>query len=91
VPALNLHLPTLCEYIVRGERYKYNETSFRMQTVAENSARIALDRTSITLRLPELEYLLVNLTVLANQLARYKFAEIELLVAACVQNAALVE
>jgi hypothetical protein len=49
--------------------------TFRMQTIAENSARIALDRTTITLRLPELEYLLLNLSTLANQLAWYKLAE----------------
>jgi len=46
--------------------------SFRMQTVEENSARIALDQTSFTFRLHELEYLLLNLTTLANQMARYK-------------------
>ena len=46
-----------------------------MQTVAENSAKIVLDHTSITLRLHELKYLLLNLTTLANQMARYKLAE----------------
>ena len=46
-----------------------------MQTVAENPAIIALDRTSVTLRLLELEYLLLNLTALANHLARDKLAE----------------
>lgn len=46
-----------------------------MQTVAENFVRIALDRTSVTLSVPELEYLLLNLTTLTNQLARYKLAE----------------
>jgi hypothetical protein len=59
---------------------------FRIQTVAENSARIALDRSSVSLRLPELEYLLLNLTTLANQLARYKLAEAD--VSAYVQSAA---
>ena len=47
----------------------------QMQTVAENPAIIALDRTSVTLRLLELEYLLLNLTALANHLARDKLAE----------------
>ena len=46
-----------------------------MQTIAVNSARIALDRTSVMLKLPELEYLMLNLTALSNQLARYKLAE----------------
>jgi hypothetical protein len=46
-----------------------------MQTVVEISARIALDRTAIALRLPDLEYLLLNLTALANQLAPFKMAE----------------
>lgn len=49
--------------------------SLRMQTVAENSARIALDWTFVILRLPKLEYLLLNLTALAIQLARYQLAE----------------
>jgi hypothetical protein len=48
--------------------------SFQIQTVAENSGRI--DRTSITLKLPELGYLLMNLTIPANQLARCKLAEV---------------
>ena len=59
--------------------------SYRTQTVAENSARIALDRTSVTLRLPELKYLLVNLTTLANQLVWYKLDEAD--VSAYMQNA----
>lgn len=39
--------------------------SFQTQTVAEYSAKIAIDPMSITLRLLELEYLLLNLTTLA--------------------------
>jgi argininosuccinate lyase len=54
--------------------------SFRMQTVVENPARIALDRIFITLRLPELEYLLLNLTALANQLALFTTAEADVFV-----------
>jgi hypothetical protein len=46
-----------------------------MQTVAENSAKISLNWTSITLRLPKLKYLLLNLTAVANHLVRYKLAE----------------
>ena len=49
--------------------------SLRMQTVGENSATIVLDPTSITLRLHELEYLVLNLATLANQMARYRLAE----------------
>jgi hypothetical protein len=60
--------------------------SFRMQTVAGNSARITLDHKSLTLRLRELEYLVLNLTALANQMARYKLAEPG--VSAYVQSAA---
>jgi hypothetical protein len=56
-------------------------------TVMENSARIALDPTSITLGLPVLEYLLLNLTALANQLVRFKMAETE--VSAYAQSAVL--
>jgi hypothetical protein len=54
--------------------------------VAGNSARITLDHTSLTLRLHELEYLVLNLTALANQMARYKLAEAD--VSAYVQSAA---
>ena len=36
---------------------------------------IALDRTSVNLKIPEIEYLLLNPTVLYNQLARYWMAE----------------
>ena len=57
-----------------------------MQTVAENSARIVLDLTSITLRLHDLEYIVLNLTTLANQMARYRLAEAD--VSAYVQIAA---
>lgn len=49
--------------------------SFRMQTVAKNSARIALDHKSTTLRLHELEYLVLNRTTIANQMAWYYLAE----------------
>jgi hypothetical protein len=57
-----------------------------MQILAEYYSRIILDRTSITLKLPELEYLLLNLTTLTNQLARYKLFEGE--VSIYVQSAA---
>lgn len=70
VSTLALHSPELCEHLARRERCTCNETSFRMQTVAENSARIAIDRASITLKLPKLEYLMLNLTAMANLLAR---------------------
>ena len=51
--------------------------SFRMQTAVENSARIALDRTSVTFKLPEIEYLMLNLAAQSNQLARYELAKAE--------------
>ena len=75
ISILALHLPKLCEYLTRFELYKCNEMSFRVQTLTEYSARIALDRTAITLKLPKLEYMLLSLTMLANQLARYKLPE----------------
>jgi hypothetical protein len=52
--------------------------SFRMQTVPGNSGRITLDHTSLTLRPHELEYVVLNLTALANQMARYQLAEADL-------------
>jgi hypothetical protein len=60
--------------------------SFRMQTVAGNSARITLDNTSLTLRLHELEYLVLKFSALANQMARHKLAEAD--VSSYVQSAA---
>jgi hypothetical protein len=59
---------------------------FWMQTVTEYSAGIALDQTSVTLRLPDLEYLVLNLNTLANQMARYNVVEAD--VTAYVQSAA---
>ena len=59
--------------------------SFRVPTVAEHYTRIALDRTSVTLKRPELEYLILNLTALLNQLARYKLDTAD--VSACVLSA----
>ena len=56
VSTLALHLPRLCEHLARGERYRWNEMSFRMQTVAENAARIAFDRTSVMLKLSSSTY-----------------------------------
>jgi hypothetical protein len=57
-----------------------------MHTVAENTATIAINRTFVTIKLPELEYLMQNLTALANQLAWYKLAETD--VFAYVRSAA---
>ena len=85
IPILAIHLPKLCEHLLRGEQYKCKEMSFRMQSVAENLARIVLDHMSITLRLHELEYLVLNLTTLANQMAWYRLAEAD--VSAYVQIA----
>jgi Rad3-related DNA helicase len=69
------HLPKLCEHLFRGEQYKCNGLSFRVQTAANNLAWVVFDRASITLKLDELEYLMRNLTTLANYLGRYKLAE----------------
>ena len=55
-----------------GKLYRFTEMLFWMQTVTDNSARITLKRASITLKLSELEHLLLNLTTMANQLARYR-------------------
>ena len=75
VRTLALHLPNMCEHLARGERYRCNEMPFRMQTLVDTLAKIALDRTSVNLRLPELEYLLLNLPIPANHLARYRLTE----------------
>jgi hypothetical protein len=52
--------------------------SFQMQTVSENSTRIAIVWASINFKLPELEYVMSNLTTLANQLARCRLAETDI-------------
>jgi DNA-directed RNA polymerase subunit H (RpoH/RPB5) len=36
---------------------------------------MSLDRRFVTISIPELNYLLLNLTVLVNQLPRYKMAD----------------
>ena len=59
---------------------------FRVQTVPENAARVAFDRTSVTFKLPKFEYVILNFTELSNQLARYKLSEAD--VSAYVQSAA---
>ena len=86
IPTVVLKLPKLCDYMIRGEQYKCNEMSYRMQTVAGNSARITLDHTSLRLRLHELEYIELNITALVNQMARYKLVESD--VSTYVQSAA---
>jgi hypothetical protein len=50
-----------------------------VQTAANNTARVIFDHASITLKLHELEYLMRNLPTLANQLARYKLSEVDVL------------
>jgi hypothetical protein len=54
---------------------------------SSKTARIALDHTSIAFRLHELEYLLLNLTTLSHQLARYTLFDAD--VSAYVQSAAV--
>jgi hypothetical protein len=49
MPTVARHLPKLCEHLVRGEQYKCDEMSFRVQTAANNSASFVFDRSSITL------------------------------------------
>jgi hypothetical protein len=46
-----------------------------MHTLVDNSAKMAFERTSATLRLPELEYLLLNLPVQKDHLARYRLTK----------------
>jgi hypothetical protein len=48
-----------------------------MQNFSDTSAKIALERVSISLRLLELEYLLLNRPVLTNELERNKLAELD--------------
>jgi hypothetical protein len=52
--------------------------SFRLQTVigeVEPAAKFTMDRRSITLKLGELTYLLLNMSTLVRQLAQYRMAE----------------
>jgi hypothetical protein len=66
-------------YLVRGERYIFNEMTFRMQTIVDNSARIAPERTPANLKLPEIEYLMLNLSAPHNQLSGRRGVLAELL------------
>ena len=55
-----------------------NELSFRLQTViggVEPAAKFTMDRRSITPKVGELKYLLLNMSILVRQLARYTMAE----------------
>jgi hypothetical protein len=75
VSALSLHLPNLCYHMLRGERYRCNEMSFRMVTVADDQAKVSLNWAAVTLGLLELEYLLLNPPTIATQLDIYQLAE----------------
>jgi hypothetical protein len=75
VSALSVHLPNQCDHMLRGERYRCNEMSFRIVTVADDQAKVCLDRAVVTLGLLELEYLLLNLPTPTAQLERYRLGE----------------
>jgi hypothetical protein len=53
VSVVSLYLPILCDYLIRGERYWFNKM-FRVLTVADYQARIALDSAPMTLGLLDL-------------------------------------
>ena len=58
--------------------YKCNELSFRLQTVtggAEPASNFTMDRRSITLKVGELKYLLLNMSTLVRHLGRLTMAE----------------
>jgi hypothetical protein len=73
-----VHLSTLCEHLCKQEPYKCNELSFLLQTVTggvEPAAKFTNDRRYITLKVGELKHLLLNMSSLVRQLARYTMAE----------------
>jgi hypothetical protein len=58
--------------------YKYNELSFRLQTVTggvEPASKFTMDRRSITLNVGELKYLLLDMSTLVRQLAQYTMSD----------------
>lgn len=57
-----------------------------MQNAFENAVMIAFDRTSVTRNHRELVYIMLNLTALSNQLARYDLVEVD--VSASIQSVA---
>ena len=74
---LSFHLPKLCEHLWKQGPYRCNELSFCLQTVTgvEAAAKISMDRRSITVKVGELNYLLLNLLTLVHQLKRYRMSE----------------
>lgn len=66
---LSQHLPKLCENMCNNQTYACKKLLFRLQA----SATVTYDKQSISLRLNELNYLLVTFVTLENQLARYTF------------------
>ena len=75
---MSVHLPTLCEHLYKQELYKWNEFPFRLQIVTggfEPGAKFTMDRRSLTLKVCDLKYLLLDMSTFVRQLARYTMSD----------------
>ena len=66
-----IHLPKLCEHLSEDKPYKCTEMGFQIQTVGK-LVKIKLNKKCIVLKNNEVHYLLTNIVLLQNQLARYE-------------------
>ena len=53
------------------EPYKCHELLFKLQTCGDDCAKLSFDGSAITLKMAELNYLLLNMGTIESQLARY--------------------
>ena len=74
---LAFHLPKLCEHVCKSIPYKYSEMGFQLRTTGK-MVRVKLNKNSIVLHNEELNYLLINMMVLQNHLARYEMCTSDL-------------
>lgn len=74
VYTLTVHLPKLCENMRNKEPYKCHELLFKLQTCGDDCAKLSFDGSAITLKMAELNYLLLNMGTIESQLARYSLA-----------------
>jgi hypothetical protein len=53
------------------EAYKCHELFFKLQTCGDDCAKLSFDKSAITPKMNELNYLLLNIGTIESQLARY--------------------
>lgn len=73
--SIEAHTTKLCENMCNQQPYIYRELTFCQLTSGGGDAKLTLDNVSRTLKTNELNYLLANIAVTENQLARYIIAQ----------------